>query len=490
MSVRIGLRRRMALIVCGLLVGLLFYGAAERCLAETPRNVLLICVDDLRPELNCYGRDYIRSPNIDRLAEQGCRFDRHYVQAPTCGASRCALLTGQYSDSGNDALFKRANRLSQNPDAVAPSMPRWFRDLGYTTVSVGKISHHPGGRGGSDWDDDREIEMPGDWDRHLMPTGPWQHPRGAMHGLANGEIRANASDMDVFQSASGENDRYPDDLIAQTSLDQLRTLASDVDERPFFLAVGFIRPHLPFGAPAIDMQPYHDAVLPAIASPTKPKGKTTWHRSGEFMAYNRWGNDPNQDREFATAVRKHYAACVTYADRNVGRMLDELDRLGLRDSTIVVLWGDHGWHLGEHAIWGKHALFEEDLRSPLIVRAPGRVAEGTHTDAIVESIDIYPTLCELAASQSAPDQTDGVSLTEILQDPAKEGHVAVSYSRDQTIRTDEFRLVLHRDGFVELYDHRVDPAETSNVASEFPDVVARLKAQLHERLRLRDQRHG
>ncbi|MFG0291167.1 MAG: sulfatase [Rhodopirellula sp. JB044] len=448
------------------------------------RNVLLICIDDLRPELNCYGVDYIHSPNIDQLASQGCLFSRHYVQAPTCGASRYAMLTGQYGPAGNNALFDRAKRIAADPGSVAASMPRWFRDRGYTTVSVGKISHHPGGRGGKDWDDDQAIEMPGDWDRHLMPTGPWRHPRGAMHGLANGEIRVDASQMDVFQSASGSGDRYPDDLVLEESLDELRLLAEGSDESPFFLAVGFIRPHLPFGAPEKDMVHYRNADLPLVKNAAKPEGKTTWHRSGEFMNYHRWGKDPNQDSEFAIQVRKHYAACVTYADRNVGAVLAELDRLGLRDSTVVVLWGDHGWHLGEHAIWGKHALYEDALRSPLIIRAPGQVGEGVNVDAVVESIDIFPTLCELAASHTLLDGLDGDSLVEVMHgsERGRAGQSAVSYGKANSIRTDAFRLIVHKDGFVELYDHRADPLELSNVASEHPEVVNRLSRMLEERL--------
>ena len=160
--------------------------------AEGKPNVLLLCVDDLRPELCSFGKPYIKSPNIDRLAESGRAFQRHYVQAPTCGASRYTLLTGRYGPRNNGALFARARQLAKNPASVPPSLPAWFRQHGYITVSVGKVSHHPGGRGGRNWDDDHEPEMPRSWDRHLLPSGPWQHPRGAMHGLANGEIRIQA----------------------------------------------------------------------------------------------------------------------------------------------------------------------------------------------------------------------------------------------------------------------------------------------------------
>ncbi|WP_417733950.1 sulfatase [Rosistilla oblonga] len=448
--------------------------------AERP-NVLLICVDDLRPELNCFGKSYIRSPNIDALAARGRIFERHFVQAPTCGASRFAMLTGRYGPSDNGALFKRAAQIAKNADSVSASMPAWFRQNGYTTVSVGKVSHHPGGRGGPDWDREDQLEMPHSWDRHLLPAGPWQHPRGAMHGLAHGEIRHDPSKMDLFQSSEGDDSIYPDGLITDEALRQLDRLSGDDGEQPFFLAVGIIRPHLPFGAPAKYMQPYRDLTLPPIPHPEKPSGKTTWHRSGEFMRYNRWGKDPNHDAEFATAVRKHYAACVTYADAQVGKLVERLNQLGQQDNTIIVLWGDHGWHLGEHGIWGKHALFEESLRSPLVICHPGLPDPGVATRSIVESVDIFPTLCSLSGLPQ-PDFVDGVSLTPILQSADAAGHPAVSYAKAQTLRTDTHRLIVHRDGYVELYDHRGEDGETTNIAEKHPELVEAMLQQLRQRM--------
>ncbi len=452
-------------------------GAAR---ADRP-NVLLLCIDDLRPELACFGVDYIQSPNIDQLASSGRAFHRHYVQAPTCGASRFTLLTGRYGPGSNAALFQRAARLRENPESVPPSCPAWFRQHGYTTVSVGKVSHHPGGRGGSDWDDDSQPEMPLSWDRHLLPAGPWQHPRGAMHGLAHGEIRVKAGEMDVFQSVEGPDSIYPDGLITDEALRQLDQLASDEADQPFFLAVGIIRPHLPFGAPAKYMTPYRGIDLPPIPHPDKPTGKTTWHSSGEFMKYNRWNRNPNTDAEFASEVRKHYAACVSYADAQVGRIMQRLAELGACDNTIVVLWGDHGWHLGEHAIWGKHALFEESLRSPLIIHYPGIPHPGQATQSMVETLDIFPTLCDLAELPQ-PDFADGVSLCPILDAPDSPGHPAISYGRGRTIRTDTHRLIVHQDGFVELYDHTSPAGETENVAPENPDLVQQLLAKLDSRV--------
>ena len=439
--------------------------------SSPPQNVLLICIDDLRPELKCFGKDYIHSPNIDALAARGRAFTRHYVQAPTCGASRYALLTGTYGPAGNGALFQRA----QNPKN--PSLPAHFRDNGYTTVSVGKVSHHPGGRGGSDWDDDSKLELPNSWDRHLLPAGKWQHPRGWMHGLANGEIRKNAKDMDLFQALEGNDEIYPDGIAVDETLKQLKLLADD--KKPFFLATGILRPHLPFGAPAKYLRPYKDAKLPPISHPNKPEGKTTWHGSGEFMKYNRWGKDPNKDDAFATEVRKHYAACVTYADAQVGKIIQQLNDLGLAKNTIIILWGDHGWHLGEHAIWGKHALFEESLRSPLIVISPEVKKPGTISKAVAETIDLFPTLCDLTGLKK-PGYLDGDSLLPQLKDAgAPSDNAAISYSnRARTLRTATHRLIAHKDGHLELYDHTTPEGETTNLAKEEPGLAKKLLTRL------------
>ena len=452
---------------------------------KTPaKNVLLICVDDLRPELNCFGVSYIKSPSIDRLAADGISFRRHYVNAPSCGPSRHTLLTGRYGPAGNNALFKRAEKIAREPDTVFPSMPELFRKNGYTTVSVGKVSHHPGGWGGKDWGDDSIIEIPGGWDRHLMPVGKWQHPRGAMHGLANGQIRIKAGDMEVFQAVEGPDTIYPDGLITEEALKQLDILTGK-GEKPFFLAVGIIRPHLPFGAPKKYLDMYDGVKLPEIEHPDKPKGKTTWHDSSEFMKYKRWGRDPRNDEEFATEVRRHYAACVSYADAQVGRILGKLKETGADKNTVIVLWGDHGWHLGEHSIWGKHSLFEEALRSPLIVYYPGIEKAGAKTDAVVETADVFPTLCELTGV-SVPEFVHGRSLKNLLAKPESKGHTVIGYSsKATTIRTSKFRMIKHKYGAVELYDHKSPEKETVNVAKKYPGVVKELEKTLAERLKLR-----
>ena len=471
------------------LILIVFCVLAARASAGEKPNVLLLCVDDLRPELACFGAPYIHSPNIDRLASTGRVFHRHYVQAPTCGASRYALLTGRYAKGSNQVLFQRAAKMKADPLSVPPSMPAWFREHGYTAVSVGKVSHHPGGLGGDRWNDESILEMPNSWDRHLLPAGPWRDPRGWMHGLAHGEIRIDARksgggvEMDVFQALEGPDSIYPDGISIEEALRQLGMLTSDSDT-PFFLAVGILRPHLPFGAPAKYLKLYADAELPPTPHPTKPKGRTTWHASGEFMKYDRWGRNPNTDSEFAIQVRKHYAACVSYADAQVGRVMERLEKTGAAENTIVVLWGDHGWHLGEHAIWGKHCLFEEALRSPLIVSHTGVRHPGKATNSMVETLDVFPTLCELAGLPT-PDFTHGVSLCPILDNPAAPGHHAVAYrSQAQTIRTRTHRLILHNDGYAELYDHTSPEMETENLAETNPLLVNELSKQLENRLAL------
>lgn len=451
-----------------------------------PKNVLLICIDDLRPELNSFGATHIQSPNIDQLAATGRPFHRHYVNSPSCGPSRYTFLTGRYGAANNNALFLRAKKEAQNPESVPPSMPEWFRQQGYTTVSVGKVSHYPGGRGGANWDADSIPEIPNAWDKHLMPIGKWENPKGAMHGLANGRVRTDPRLHDVMEAVVGAGDSYPDGLIVKEGLSQLEQLASQ--ENPFFLAIGLIKPHLPFGVPKKYLDLYEHVEFPPIPHSDKPKGTTTWHDSNEFMKYNRWGKDPRIDDEFATELRKHYAACVSYADKHVGDILAKLKETGADKNTIIVLWGDHGWHLGEHSIWGKHSLFEESLHSPLIMYDPDIKNEsGQKADAMVETLDVFPTLCDLTGV-TMPKFVQGVSLKNIMENPNHQGHAAIGYTElklgieTRTIRTEKYRLIVHENGEVELYDHTTLEKETKNIAPEHLDIVNKLKEQLSKRM--------
>lgn len=466
---------------------LAFFCFTSFIVAKPSPNILLICVDDLRPELGCYGVDYMHTPNIDKLASKGRLFHRHYVNAPTCGASRYTLLTGQFKKGGrNNSLLLRAQEFQETKQKPSPSLPAHFRDHGYTTVSVGKVSHYPGGRGGGDWNHPAKVEMPLSWDRHLISPGVWKHPRGWMHGLANGEIRdqKNKRTMDVFQATAGDDSIYPDGNNTAQGVEQLQLLSNDID-KPFFLAVGILRPHLPFGAPKKYLDLYKNTKFPPIPHPKKPKGQSTWHSSGEFFRYNTWDKDPRTDQEFATEVRRHYAACVSYADAQVGILIDALEKSPAKDNTIVILWGDHGWNLGEHSIWGKHNLFEEALRSPLIITTPEMPNTGEITQQIVQTVDIFPTLCELS-NLPAPDKIVGRSLGVFMKDPKhRDGIPAVGYNpKCTTLRSDQYRIIIHeRNGHIELYDHNTPEAETRNIAKDKPELVNTLRAQLESFLK-------
>ncbi|WP_010136153.1 sulfatase [Ochrovirga pacifica] len=444
---------------------------------QQKKNVLLICVDDLRPELKSFGADYIVSPNMDALAKNGRAFYNHYVNAPSCGPSRYTMLTGLYETTGtfknaNAALFRRQKKMKENPNTVLPSMPDWFKQHGYTTLALGKVSHHPGGRGGKGWNDPNEIEMPGAWDKSWIPYAQWKSPQGAMHGLANGETRKNASNMAVFQSKEGDDTTYPDGHIANAAIQTLEKLREN--KQPFFFAVGFIRPHLPFGAPKKYYDIYNGVQIPDAPFPEKPVWNSTWHASGEFMKYNRLDKDPRDDKNFANEVKKHYAACVTYTDAQVGKVLDKLKETGLDKNTVIVLWGDHGWSLGDHAIWGKHSLFDEALHSPLIIVDKSVRKKGKGTKAIVETVDIFPTLCDLT-DLPIPAFADGVSLKPLLRNPKEKGHVAFAYRNDAcSIRNHTYRLTLKANKPIELFNHKKDPFETNNVIAQHPKVVKEL----------------
>jgi len=445
-------------------------------------NILLICVDDLRPELKSLGAEHIHSPAMDSLVESGRAFTRHYVHAPTCGASRHSLLTGRYASTpkqqSNDAFFCAEARKPGLP----PSLPAHFRSYGYQTVAIGKISHHPGGLGGENWDDPGQVEMPGSWDVNLMPTDPWKTPRGGMHGYAGGVPRGTY--RPVREHNEGDDLTYTDGWITREALRRMDDLATA--EKPFLLAVGIMKPHLPFACPKSYLDLYQNAKLPAIPHPKKPEGLSTWHPSNEFFRYHHEVKNPRDDAAYADQMRLSYAACVSYADAQVARILGHLEKLKLDSNTIVVLWGDHGYHLGEHAVWGKHTLFEESLHAPLVIRKPGMPQAGARSRAVVESVDLYPTLCELAALP-VPAGLSGQSIVSHLADPSRTDGEALAYWQGKhTIRTSQYRLIRHaRKGQpkeFELYDHQSPEREAKNLAADLPEVVKELDALLEAKI--------
>jgi iduronate 2-sulfatase len=459
--------------------------------AASKPNVLFISIDDLRPELGCYGEQHMVTPNLDRLAAQGRLFRNHYVQVPTCGASRYALLTGRYPQQPA-ALSNNAFALApKTAPAVAYSLPMLFKQHGYETVSLGKITHSPDGLKGDDKKVERinEPELPFSWSTLWGPSGPWQDSWRAFFGYAGGKTRDRKT-TPAFEHADVPDEGYPDGRTAEEAIRQLNRLK----DKPFFLAVGFFKPHLPFNAPKKYWDLYDAGKLPRIPSPEPPANvnpRISLHKGGELFGQYAFDGTkyPDADAARAANLRHAYYAAVSYSDAQVGRLLAELDRLGLSDNTIVVAWGDHGWHLGDNGVWGKHTLNERALHSALIIRTPGMKQPGKACEAIVETVDLFPTIAELAGL-SAPKTLDGLSILPMLQDPNAGGKdSAHSFWRNngnsgQSIRTERYRLIrwindkTKEVAQVELYDHQNDDLESKNIAADNPEIVKALLVKL------------
>ncbi|MFT7484515.1 MAG: arylsulfatase A-like enzyme [Candidatus Paceibacteria bacterium] len=393
---------------------------------EEARNLLLICVDDLRPELGCYGADHVQSPALDAFAAEALRFDRHYALFPTCGASRFAFLTGRRPSEtrhyGNSAF----GTLKEDSTPERLPLPNAFRAAGYRTVCLGKISHSHNGL-----NDAGDQEIPGAWDETPTDAGPWKEAKHLLHGYSGGRKRDPGISPITEAADVGDLD-YPDGRLANQAIEQLRRLAATPE--PFLLAVGFFKPHLPFAAPKRYWDLYDPDALPLSKDPLKPTELPAingWAQSGEVTG--NYSGAGYEDKHWSEQERRHlrhgYFACVSYVDAQVGRLLDELAALGLESDTLVVVWGDHGWHLGDQGLFGKHTTFEAALRSTLLMRVPGMGSAGQGTQALVESIDVYPTLAELC-SVEFPAGLPGQSFAALLLDSTLEHRrEATSYWR-------------------------------------------------------------
>ena len=463
-----------------------FYRLAAKPEEQQP-NVLFIAVDDLRPQLNAYGESGMVTPNMDRLANEGRLFNHHYVQCPTCGASRYAMMTSRRPRSSaatsNNAfgnLFQNTND-PQNPN----SLPQAFRFAGYKTVGLGKLSHNPDGGG---------AEMPGAWDEAYMTSGIWNNPWDAFFAYANGVTRNQGVSLrtEIGVAADGvtslEDTDYPDGLMAEEAVRRLREFKANGDR--FFFGLGFFKPHLPFNAPKKYWDLYdRDALtVPVQTRPTGVNTSLTLSGNGEFIG-NYGGTNTIGEAEAKLSIHGYYAS-VSYVDAQIGKVLDELDALNLTEETIVVLWGDHGWHLGEHTVWGKHTTLEQSLRSALIVRTPYQARRGIPTDCFAESIDLYPTLCDLC-NIPVPDSVEGQSFAPALLDPAANpkdfalGLWRKGGTDGYSIRTDRYRLVRWGNNpaspsQIDLFDYQTDPDGKQNVAASLPGIVTDLLNRISE----------
>ena len=442
-------------------------------------NLLFIAVDDLRPQLGCYGETWMKSPNIDRLAESGVVFSRHYVQVATCGASRYAMLTGLRprvnADYGNTPFQAHREDLASRE---VESFPHLFQQEGYHTVAVGKISHA--------WRNSA-VNLPRSWSE-ILPL-----ERGSGHTLPSYKERP------PFEAGAVDDMGYSDGQIAERAVEALGRLK----DQPFLLAVGFFRPHLPFNSPQKYWDLYDPDNIPAIPHPETPGGvdkEISLHPSMELLRQYKVPEGALEDPAYIKQLRHAYCAAVSYVDAQVGKVLDEVDRLGLSDNTIVVLWGDHGWHLGDLGVWGKHTAYERALRSPLIVRHPHLENAGQVNDALIETVDIYPTLAAFCGL-TEPEGLGGDSFAELLRDPeASPPTAAFGYHRPwgwgserrnelwgKTMRMERYRFTAWtREATggevvqVELYDHQVDPEESNNIARTHPELVGQLLERLGE----------
>lgn len=462
-------------------------------------NLLFIAVDDLRPELACYGADYIHSPNMDQLASEGFLFTNHYVSVPTCGASRFSLLTGNYPVNaiqiGNDAIHKE---ISDLPELEKPeSWVHHLRRNGYYTVGIGKISHYADGLLYGYTDSvSNNPELPHSWDEMLFDAGKWETGWNAFFGYADGSNRQSMNrQVKPYEGADVDDQGYPDGLTTQLAIIKLAELkhrTSNIEHpEPFFLAVGYFKPHLPFNAPKKYWDLYDESDIPLSPIPGIPTdiNKASLHNSGELNGYQLGDEKASLDGpisdEYAQKLRHAYAACVSYIDAQIGILLDELNKLDLTDNTHVIIWGDHGWHLGDQNVWGKHTVFDWATRSSLIIyKAEGKrqkakvsfKAEGARIDQVVGTVDLYPTIMELCGIDM-PHETDGRSLVLLMDNPddsSWENH-AFSYFRNGiSLRNERYRLTRYfrkQQPVIELYDHFNDPYESRNVAAEKPEIV-------------------
>jgi iduronate 2-sulfatase len=418
-------------------------------------NVIFIAVDDLRNDLGCYGHPQAQTPNIDRLARRGVRFDRAYCQYPVCNPSRASLLTGLRPDR-TGVLDNNTNFRTKLPRVV--TLPQLFRRHGYFTASLGKIFH----RGLTMEDSRAEMDDQLSWDVAHYFQATARGNIGEGRNLTGGRL-----EWCRWLAAEGDDEDQPDGQIAREAI----KLLEQRGDQPFFLAIGFHKPHDPFNAPKkyFDLYPLDKLELPRDAAERSPELPAALP-GGSFRAAFAHFTDQER-REF---MRAYYAG-VSFTDAQVGKVLDALDRLKLADSTIIIFFGDHGYHLGERGWWNKNTLFERSCRAPCIVVAPG-AKHGQACRALVEFIDIYPTLAELSRLP-APARLQGRSFVPLLNAPQRAWKRAAftqvqrGKTAGRSARTEHWRYTEWRDERgaligTELYDHRDDPHEWRNLAND------------------------
>jgi iduronate 2-sulfatase len=479
--------QRTTLIVLALIACFI---PADRLVAAEKPNVLFILVDDLKASFGAYGDDWVQSPNLDSLAARGMLFNAAYCNQALCAPSRNSLLTGSLPTSLG--IYNLATNFREAvPKAV--TMPQFFMQHGYFVEGVGKVYHI--GHGNHD--------DPASWSVPFYPESVVDYvlPESTGGRLTREAAYFSNQQLDrimqlprgaAWERANVPDDAYADGRIANEGIRRLQE-AKDL-KQPFFLAIGFTKPHLPFCAPEKYWGLYDNVDVPLAKFKDYPQGAPSYAvkpKLGELDEYEPIPESPPLSEDLERHLVKGYYASVSYMDAQVGRVLQELDRLGLAQNTIIVLWGDHGYHLGDHGMWTKHTNYEQANRIPLIFAGPGVVKSGSKSNALVETVDIFPTLAELAGlpSPDGPQPIDGKSLAPILTGDAESirDHAFHAFPRPgnrlgRAIRTARYRLVEWKvigqpaeSAEFELYDYQDDPLETRNLAADHPEVVDSLR---------------
>jgi iduronate 2-sulfatase len=457
-------------------------------------------IDDLKPNLGAYGDTVVRSPNIDQFANEAMVFNRAYANQAVCAPSRYNLLIGSRSTSTGIYNFGKEFR-ELIPEAV--TLPQYFKKAGYHTESMGKVFHigHGNTNDQASWTiphyKEKVIEYvdPNSTNRQLTReeayfenTAMYIKDSPPNHKLPRGA---------AWESPDVLDEAYADARVASHAIDRLRELSHDRNT-PFFMAIGFARPHLPFSIPKKywDLYDPYELPMPRYEKAPEESPKFTRKRGHEMSQF--FPVPQHQDVYDDDLKRKlihGYYASISYMDTQFGKVIDELERLKLDENTIVVVWGDHGWHLGDHAIWTKHTNFEQANRIPLIFKVPGVTTPGTKTNQFAESVDIYPTLAKLAGlnSPGGPQPIDGIDLTPVLKDGSQEikDHVYHAFPMGgylgEAIRNDRYRMIRwthmqdkSKKNLYELYDYKDDPKETRNIAAEKPGIVSEMESILNQ----------
>jgi arylsulfatase A-like enzyme len=452
--------------------------------AATKPNILFIAVDDLRPDLGCYGNTIIKTPNIDRIAARGIVFKKAYCQQAVCGPSRTAIMTGLRPDVTKVWDLETHFRAAQ-PACI--TLPQHFKANGYHCAALGKL-YHTGFEDGRSWNEPhwypkgRAVDTDQvDWTkqivtRHEVNVEEFSAPQEGGPKRKNGKSPKKGP---AYEVSPKEDDQLPDGATAAEAVKRLAALKEK--NEPFFLAVGFVKPHLPFVAPKKYWDLYDPNTIPAPTTYRLPTGSPEWtgHTNGELHSYPGVPTENPIPADFARTLRHGYYACISYVDAQVGRLLDALDKEGLADNTIIVLWGDHGWQLGEHGLWHKHTNFEIAARSPLLISVPGTKTAGRKCEAPVEFVDVYPTLADVCGLP-IPSGLGGSSLKNFIENPAAPANdVAISqYPKSApegpvmgySIRNERYRATFWRERngariiATELYDEQDDPDEKVSLA--------------------------